>query len=166
MNAVEVPPVLARDCGHGMPSRTPSFARTSSSTRRGTAAPMTATGRASVSILRIWLVRISPVIGKPCGNTTLDANGRVLEVIGHTMINRETRHNGDGEMTSAGRLPLCSRPRRGSTSIQTRSPASSGAAGSLNHFAALIGAPIESVAQRIMVQVRHQILDAIARARD
>src|SRR6266481_6268084 len=42
-------------------------------------------GRAIVSMLRIWLVRISPVIGRPGGRTTLVGNGRTRDVIGQTM---------------------------------------------------------------------------------
>jgi hypothetical protein len=42
-------------------------------------------------MLRTWLVRISPVIGKPGGNTTLVPNGRIRDVIGHTMANSVAR---------------------------------------------------------------------------
>src|SRR5712664_1102980 len=42
-------------------------------------------GRAIVSMLRIWLVRISPVIGRPGGRTTLVGNGRTRDVMGQTM---------------------------------------------------------------------------------
>src|SRR5271166_5946627 len=69
-------------------------------------------------------VRISPETGSPDGNTTLVPNGRTREVTGQTIANSVTRQKSAGETTSAGRRPLCSRPKRGSKSVQTRSPAS------------------------------------------
>ena len=47
-----------------------------------------------------------------------------LLVIGQTTTNDEARKKSLAERTSAGRRPLCSRPVRGSKSVQMRSPAS------------------------------------------
>jgi hypothetical protein len=43
-------------------------------------------------------------------------------VIGQTIANPLARQKPTGETTSAGRRPLCSRPIRGSKSVQIRSP--------------------------------------------
>lgn len=86
--------------------------------------PMNTIGRASVSMLRTWLVKISPEIGDPSGSTTLVPKGLTREVIGQTTANSVTWQNSPGETTRAGRRPLCSRPTRGSKSVQIRSPAS------------------------------------------
>ena len=75
-------------------------------------------------MLRTCPVKISPEIGNPGGNTTLVPKGRTREVIGHTIANSVARLNSPGETTNAGRRPLCSRPTRGSKSVQTKSPAS------------------------------------------
>src|SRR5580693_732293 len=101
-------------------------------------------------MLRTWLVRISPVIGKPGGSTTLVPKGRTCEVIGQTIANSVTWEKSAGETTSAGRRPRCSRPTRGLKSVQMRSPASGAyGIGSLDGLAALVRAPIESVAHRL-----------------
>jgi hypothetical protein len=62
-----------------------SFARTSRAVSSGTAAPAKRIGRAWVSMLRIWLVKISPAIGRLAGRTTLVGNGRTRDVIGQTI---------------------------------------------------------------------------------
>src|SRR6266436_7182017 len=93
-------------------------------------------------MLRTWLVRISPETGNPGGNTTLVPNGRTREVIGQTIANSVTRQKSPGETTSAGRRPLCSRPMRGSKSVQIRSPASGAyGIGSLDDLAAFVRPP-------------------------
>src|SRR5438270_9916078 len=106
-------------------------------------------GRASVSMLRTWLVKISPETGSPIGSTTLVPKGRMREVIGQTIANSVTRQKSPGETTTAGRRPLCSRPMRGSKSVQMRSPAS-GAYGIslLDDLATFIRPPIERLAHR------------------
>src|SRR5579864_626290 len=65
-------------------------------------------GRAIVSMLRIWLVNISPAIGRPAGRTTLVGNGRTRDVIGHTTAKPVLAANETEETTSAGRRPACS----------------------------------------------------------
>src|ERR1700686_4722388 len=78
--------------------------------------------RAIVSMLRIWLISISPAIGSPGGRTTLVGNGRIWDVIGHTTTKPVLRLKAVGEITSAGLRPACSRPLVGSKSVQIRSP--------------------------------------------
>src|SRR5438046_5848434 len=109
-------------------------------------------------MLRTWLVRTSPTIGRPEGNTTLVPNGRTREVIGQTIANSVAWLNSAGDTTSAGRRPLCSRPTRGSKSVQIRSPAS-GAQGiaSLDELAAFVRPPVESVAHRLRCHPLQQI---------
>src|SRR5262249_34454394 len=98
-------------------------------------------------MLRTWLVKISPEIGSPIGSTKLVPKGRTEEVIGQTIANSVTRENSAGETTSAGRRPLCSRPTRGSKSVQIRSPASGAyAIMSFDDLATLIRSPIEGLA--------------------
>jgi len=94
------------------------------STACGTRAPTGVMGRAVVSMLRTWLVRISPAIGRPSGRTVLVGNGRTREAIGQTIAKCVARQNATGDRTSAGRRPPCSRPVRGSKSVQIRSPSS------------------------------------------
>jgi hypothetical protein len=89
-----------------------------------TAPPVDAIGRASVLMLRTWLAKISPDTGNPPGNTTLVPNGRIFDVIGHTMATPLACQKAEGDTTSAGRFPLCSRPTLGSKSVQIKSPAS------------------------------------------
>jgi hypothetical protein len=60
------------------------FARTSRAVSAGTAAPAYRTGRAWISMLRMWLVSISPDTDRPAGKTTLVGKGRTREVIGQT----------------------------------------------------------------------------------
>src|SRR6266850_4825853 len=81
-------------------------------------------GRACVSMLRMWLVKISPAIGRPEGRTTLVGNGRTRDVIGQTIASPVFSVNAAGETTRAGRRPACSRPLVGSESVQIRSPVS------------------------------------------
>src|SRR5437868_14413134 len=98
-------------------------------------------------MLRTWLASISPATGNPGGSTTLVPNGRTREVIGQTMANSVTWLNSAGDTTSAGRRPPCSRPTRGSKSVQIRSPAAGAyAIGSLDDLASLVRAPIEGIA--------------------
>ncbi len=85
---------------------------------------MKRTGLATVSMLRTWLVRISPATGKPGGSTTLEPKWRIVVVIGQTMAKAEAAKKAPGYRTRAGPRPLCSRPTRGSKSVQIRSPAS------------------------------------------
>jgi hypothetical protein len=79
-------------------------------------------GRAWVSMLRMWLVRISPAIARPGGSTTLVGNGRTREVIGQTTARPVFSVNPAEETTRAGRRPACSLPLAGSNSVQIRSP--------------------------------------------
>src|SRR5216683_4635850 len=79
-------------------------------------------GRAIVSMLRIWLVRISPVIGRPGGRRTLVGNGRTRDVIGQTMAKPVFSVNAAEETTRAGRRLACSLPLVGSKSVQIKSP--------------------------------------------
>src|SRR6266566_2560972 len=115
-------------------------------------------------MLRTWLVRTSPTIGRPEGNTTLVPNGRTREVIGQTIANSVTWQNSAGDTTSAGRRPLCSRPTRGSKSVQIRSPASGAyGIGSLDDLAPLVRAPIESFAHRLRGHAFQQVGKDVAR---
>src|SRR5215469_14001907 len=117
-------------------------------------------------MLRTWLVKISPETGSPIGSTTLVPKGRTREVIGQTIANSVTRQKSAGEMTSAGRLPLCSRPTRGSKSIQMRSPASGTyGIGSLDDLAAFVRPPIESLPHRLRRHFLQQVGEVIARTR-
>src|SRR5437764_7796785 len=101
-------------------------------------------------MLRTWPVNTSPAIGRPAGSTTLVPNGRTREVIGQTIANSVTWQNSAGDTTSAGRRPLCSRPTRGSKSVQIKSPASGAyGIGSLDDFASRVEAPIERFAHRL-----------------
>src|SRR6267378_150503 len=116
-------------------------------------------------MLRTWLVKISPETGSPIGSTTLVTKGRMREVIGQTIANSVTRQKSLGETTSAGRRPLCSRPTRGSKSVQIRSPASGAyGIGSLDDLASLVGAPIEGFAHRLRRHAFQQIGEDIARS--
>jgi hypothetical protein len=72
----------------------------------------------------MWLVSTSPEMVKSSGRTVLLPNGRTRDVIGQTSAKPLARQNSTGDKTSAGRRPLCSRPMRGSKSVQIRSPAS------------------------------------------
>src|ERR1700731_539676 len=75
-------------------------------------------------MLRMWLVKISPAIGKLEGRTTLVGNGRTRDVIGQTIANPVFSMKAAGETTRAGRRPASSRPLAGSKSAQKRSPVS------------------------------------------
>src|SRR6202045_3170581 len=75
-------------------------------------------------MLRMWLVRTSPLIGKPRGRTMLVGNGRTRDVIGQTTAKPVFSVKAAGETTRAGRRPACSRPLVGSKSVQIRSPVS------------------------------------------
>src|SRR5215472_12239722 len=121
-------------------------------------------GRASVSMLRTWVVRISPETGSPGGNTTLVPKGRTREVIGQTIANSVTRQKSAGETTSAGRRPRCSRPTQGSKSVQIRSPASGTyRPGSLDDLTAPVPPPVESLPHRFGRHPLQQIGEDIAR---
>ena len=50
--------------------------------------------------------------------------GQTSAMYGPMMAKPDARKNSRGEMTRAGRRPPCSRPVRGSKSVQMRSPAS------------------------------------------
>lgn len=104
--------------------RAASLARTRRAVSGGTLAPIGWIGRVLVSMLRRLLKRISPVIGKPSGKTTLVGNGLIRLVIGQTMTKPVFKTKAAGETTRAGRRPACSRPIVGSKSVQIRSPAS------------------------------------------
>src|SRR5438132_10217539 len=115
-------------------------------------------------MLRAWLVKISPETGSPVGSTTLVPKGRTREVIGQTIANSVTWQKSAGETTSAGRRPLCSRPTRGSKSVQMRSPASGAyGIGSLDDLASLVRAPIEGLAHRLRGHAFQQVGKDIAR---
>src|SRR6266851_959299 len=117
-------------------------------------------------MLRTWLVRISPETGSPGGNTTLVPNGRMREVIGQTITNSVTWEKSAGETTSAGRRPLCSRPTRGSKSVQIRSPASGAyGIGSLDDLASLVRTPIEGLAHSLRGHAFQQLGENIAWSR-
>jgi hypothetical protein len=75
-------------------------------------------------MLRTWLIRISPMIGRPAGKTTLVGNGRTRDVIGQTTARPVFSVKPADEITSAGRRPDCSLPLVGSNSVQIKSPAS------------------------------------------
>src|ERR1700683_1925399 len=100
-------------------------------------------------MLRTCDVRISPFKGKFAGSTTLEPNGRILLVIGQTISKRAPSYRSWGEITSAGRRPPCSRPVRGSKSVQTMSPARGAKSSFIDPLAADIVAPIERVAHRL-----------------
>ncbi len=117
---------LQRVSDQSIPDEAASFARTSARIAGVTAAPQGATERAAVSMLQTCPAKISPATGKPSGRPTLDAKGLTFEVIGQTIAKRDASQNCNGEMTTAGHRPLCSRPTRGSKSIHTRSPARTG----------------------------------------
>ncbi len=55
---------------------------------------------------------------------TLEPKSRIVRVIGQTMANAEAEKKALGDSTKAGRRPLCSRPVRGSKSVQIKCPAS------------------------------------------
>src|SRR6516162_2674588 len=115
-------------------------------------------------MLRTWLVRISPETDSPGGNTTLVPKGRMREVIGQTIANSVTRQKSAGDTTSAGRRPLCSRPTRGSKSVQIRSPAS-GLYGIalLDALATFIRPPIKRLPHSLRGHPLQQIGEDIAR---
>jgi len=56
-------------------------------------------------MLRRWLSRISPEIGRPSGSTTLVGKGFTRDVIGQTKAKPVLRVSAAGETTSAGRRP-------------------------------------------------------------
>src|SRR6516165_7447106 len=98
-------------------------------------------------MLRTWLVKISPEIGSPIGSTTLVPKGRTEEVIGQTIANAVTRKNSAVGTPSAGGRPLCSRPTRGSKSVQIKSLGRGVyAIPSFGNLAALVRSPIEGLA--------------------
>src|SRR5467141_3925749 len=114
-------------------------------------------------MLRTWLVKISPETGSPIGSTTLVPKGRMREVIGQTIANSVTRQKSAGETTSAGRLPLCSRPTRGSKSAQIRSPASGTYGIALfDDLATFIRSPIERFSHCLRGHPLQQIGEDIA----
>src|SRR5271170_837265 len=116
-------------------------------------------------MFRTWLVKISPEIGSPGGNTTLVPKGRTREIIGQTIANSVTWQNSAGDTTNAGR-PLCSRPTRGSKSDQIRSPAS-GIYGIalLDDLAAFVQSPVERLAHRLRRHPLQQVGEDITWAR-
>lgn len=61
----------------------------------------------ALSMLQIWRVRISPLIGKPGGRTTLVGNGHTRDVIGQTTAKPVYLVNAADETTNAGRFALC-----------------------------------------------------------
>ncbi len=140
------------------------FARTSPRMAAGTRQLSETTGRDIVSMLRTCPVKISPAIGKPGGNTTLVPNGLTRVVIGQTMVKRLACQNATGEMTSAGRLPPCSRPVLGSQSVQIRSPSSGSNASFVNDFAPDVGSPIEQFVHGARRHSDQQIGQPIVRA--
>lgn len=107
-----------------IPIMAASLPRTSARTAAGTDAPAKAMGRARVSMLRTWLVSTSPATANPSGSTALVPKGRTRDVIGHTTVKPVDRQKATGDTTSAGRQSPCSRPARGSMSVQIRSSAS------------------------------------------
>src|ERR1700751_1471859 len=115
-------------------------------------------------MLRTWLVKISPETGSPIGSTMLVPKGRTREVIGQTIANSVTRQKSAGETTNAGRRPLCSRPTRGSKSVQIRPPAS-GAYGValLDELATFIRSPVKRLPHRLRGHPLQQIGEDIAR---
>src|SRR5437868_14477199 len=117
-------------------------------------------------MLRTWLASISPATGNPGGSTTLVPKGRTREVIGQTIANSVAWLNSAGDTTSAGRRPLCSRPTRGSKSVQIKSPASGAyGIGLFDDFASRVGAPIERFAHRLGGHAFQQLGKDIARFR-
>src|ERR1700731_322766 len=75
-------------------------------------------------MLRMWLVRTSPLIGKPRGRTILGGDRRNRGGTGPKKAKPVFSVKAAGETTRAGRRPACSRPLVGSASVQIRSPVS------------------------------------------
>jgi len=90
-------------------------------------------------------------------------NGRTREVIGQTMAKRLACQNASGATTSAGRRPPCSRPIRGSKSVQMRSPSFGSKSASLNDFSPEIRAPVECGTHLLRSYSDQQVLQAIPR---
>src|SRR5665213_3266497 len=65
-----------------------------------------------MSILRTWLIRISPAIGKSGGKRTLVGNGRTRDVIGQTTARLVFSVNPADEITSAAPPRLLTPQRR------------------------------------------------------
>ena len=90
----------------------------------GGSAPTRRNPRDARSTQRIWSRRTAPETTRPSGRRIFVGQGVTLLVIGQMIAVAFRRWKVTSDKTTAGRMPLCSRPSVGLRSTQTTSPAS------------------------------------------